>query len=249
MASKFKPGDKVKFKKNYFGKYDLEAIYTILCNEWPDGYVLDEDDGCWNIPVKYLRLYREDANKEKKMKKYKFQVGDKVRIAPTTYKRYFDEAFNVQMRLEGEDGYLPNDVYTIIDYDGSYLPYRLNVDFGGLSFTANQLIKVDDSEIIYEEDQEGREDPSIYHQVANEIADLLEEKNKSYGSSFEKSQDILNVLYPNGISKEQFKDALVVTRIIDKLFRIANNKEAFAEDPWKDIAGYALLMLGNNKND
>ena len=29
--------------------------------------------------------------------------------------------------------------------------------------------------------------------------------------------------------------------MIDKLFRIANKKDAFDENPWRDIAGYALL--------
>jgi len=30
-------------------------------------------------------------------------------------------------------------------------------------------------------------------------------------------------------------------RIIDKLFRIATQKEAFGESPYRDIAGYGLL--------
>jgi hypothetical protein len=34
---------------------------------------------------------------------------------------------------------------------------------------------------------------------------------------------------------------LTVVRILDKLFRIANSKDAFNEDPWFDIAGYAIL--------
>ena len=39
----------------------------------------------------------------------------------------------------------------------------------------------------------------------------------------------------------QYKDTLAVARIIDKLFRIANRKNAFDESPWMDIAGYGLL--------
>ena len=30
-------------------------------------------------------------------------------------------------------------------------------------------------------------------------------------------------------------------RIIDKFFRIATEKNAFGETPWKDAAGYCLL--------
>lgn len=53
----------------------------------------------------------------------------------------------------------------------------------------------------------------------------------------------MKVLFPNGVQLAQYQDLLVITRIIDKLFRIANDKTAFSEDPWKDIAGYAILSL------
>jgi hypothetical protein len=42
---------------------------------------------------------------------------------------------------------------------------------------------------------------------------------------------------------------LAVTRIIDKLFRIATDEKAFSEDPWADIAGYAILMVGQENED
>jgi hypothetical protein len=57
----------------------------------------------------------------------------------------------------------------------------------------------------------------------------------------------LSVLYPSGIKPEQYTDALAIIRVIDKLFRIANNKDAFAESPWRDIAGYALLGIANSE--
>lgn len=34
---------------------------------------------------------------------------------------------------------------------------------------------------------------------------------------------------------------LCIVRIFDKLMRIANKKDAFAESPYADLAGYALL--------
>ena len=51
----------------------------------------------------------------------------------------------------------------------------------------------------------------------------------------------MRILYPEGIAPDQMDDALAVTRILDKLFRIANHKDAFGESPYLDIAGYALL--------
>lgn len=79
--------------------------------------------------------------------------------------------------------------------------------------------------------------------LGHDIGQLLEAKNLAYGNSFERSEEIIKILYPAGIPVEAYKDALAVTRIIDKLFRIANAKGAFGEDPWRDIAGYSILSL------
>ena len=58
----------------------------------------------------------------------------------------------------------------------------------------------------------------------------------------------LEVLYPNGISPTQYRDALAITRVIDKLFRLANKKDAFGESPWRDICGYAILGVANDES-
>ena len=86
-----------------------------------------------------------------------------------------------------------------------------------------------------------------YKQIGEEIGKLVEEKNAAYGSSFAECHKILSVLYPNGIKPEQYTDALAIIRVIDKLFRISNNKNAFNESPWNDIAGYAILGVANNE--
>jgi hypothetical protein len=85
-----------------------------------------------------------------------------------------------------------------------------------------------------------------YKQIGEEIGSLVDKKNAAYGSSFAESHKILSVLYPNGIQPEQYTDALAIIRVIDKLFRIANNKNAFDESPWNDIAGYAILGVAND---
>lgn len=84
---------------------------------------------------------------------------------------------------------------------------------------------------------------NVYVQAATKIGQLITEKQEAYGDSFGQAYRIINVLYPAGIKPEQYKDALAVIRVIDKLFRIVNKKDAFGEDPWKDIAGYALLSI------
>ena len=86
-----------------------------------------------------------------------------------------------------------------------------------------------------------------YEQIGKEIGALVDKKNAAYGSSFDKAGDILKILYPECINPEQYTDALAMIRIIDKLFRIANNKYAFDEEPWKDIAGYGILGVGKER--
>ena len=82
-----------------------------------------------------------------------------------------------------------------------------------------------------------------FTQEAINLAELITKKQIAYGDSFGQSKKIIEVLYPKGISPEQYQDALAMIRIIDKLFRIANKKFAYEENPWQDIAGYALLSF------
>lgn len=81
------------------------------------------------------------------------------------------------------------------------------------------------------------------------VGELVTEKNKAYGNSFKTAKEALKILYPNGIKPEQYEDVLLITRIWDKLMRIANQKEAFEESPYVDIAGYSLLGMVNSEND
>lgn len=80
-------------------------------------------------------------------------------------------------------------------------------------------------------------------EISIELGNLVENKNKAYGSAFSESSKILKILYPNGIEPDKYTDLLLTTRILDKLFRIATDKSAFNEEPWKDIAGYGLLGM------
>ena len=87
-----------------------------------------------------------------------------------------------------------------------------------------------------------------YEKIGHEIGKLVAEKNQAYGDSFGQACRILEVLYPAGIKPKQYKDALAITRVIDKLFRLANKKDAFGESPWRDICGYAILGVMNDED-
>lgn len=85
-----------------------------------------------------------------------------------------------------------------------------------------------------------------YVKTASEIGKLVSQKQEAYGDSFNKCEQIIKILFPHGIKPESYKDLLTVTRIVDKLFRIATKKDAFGESPYRDIAGYALLGFVND---
>ena len=86
-----------------------------------------------------------------------------------------------------------------------------------------------------------------YSKLGSTIGELVAEKNAAYGDSFGRSGRVLKELYPDGITPENYNDVLTIARILDKLFRIATQKEAFGENPYRDIAGYAILAVGKHE--
>jgi hypothetical protein len=90
-----------------------------------------------------------------------------------------------------------------------------------------------------------------YEAIGEEIGMLLNQKQLAYGNSFGELQKVMNILYPQGIQPHQYQNVLTLVRIMDKIFRIANfpetNKDIMDEDPWKDIAGYAILSIARNR--
>jgi hypothetical protein len=82
-----------------------------------------------------------------------------------------------------------------------------------------------------------------YEQLGKEVGALVDEKNKAYGSAFDDAGEFLKLLYPNGIEPSQYGDALALVRIFDKMKRIATDRDALGESPYRDITGYGLLGL------
>ena len=87
-----------------------------------------------------------------------------------------------------------------------------------------------------------------YSDIGKEVGKLVANKKMAYGDSFGKSGECLRQMYPKGIKPEQYDDLLTVARILDKLFRIANNPTAFEENPYQDIVGYGLLGMRRHKS-
>ena len=85
-----------------------------------------------------------------------------------------------------------------------------------------------------------------YAMLGREIGVLVSQKQAAYGDSFGRSGAVLRALYPDGIPSGGMDDLLTITRMVDKLFRIATaggQPDPGGEDPWMDIVGYALLAI------
>jgi hypothetical protein len=82
-----------------------------------------------------------------------------------------------------------------------------------------------------------------FESLGSSVGRLVDEKQAAYGDSFGKAGGVLRALYPDGVRPENYDDMLCLVRIIDKLFRIATDRDALGESPFQDVAGYALLGL------
>jgi len=91
---------------------------------------------------------------------------------------------------------------------------------------------------------EPQAEPESFEHLGTEIGRLVDEKNRAYGDSFARAGNVLRELYTAGVAPDQYDDMLAVVRIIDKLFRIATDRDALGESPFRDIAGYGLLGAG-----
>lgn len=78
-------------------------------------------------------------------------------------------------------------------------------------------------------------------ELVSEIAIIVDKSNQAYGNSTEKSAEMMAILWPDGIPPDRMHDARVMISVLDKLSRIATDKNAFGESPWRDAAGYCVL--------
>lgn len=98
-------------------------------------------------------------------------------------------------------------------------------------------------------DDEMDDGESPFEEIGRRIGALVAVKNVAYGDSFARSGEILRILYPDGVKPEQYTDMLAITRVVDKLFRIATRKDAFGESPWSDVTGYGVLGVANDERN
>lgn len=88
-----------------------------------------------------------------------------------------------------------------------------------------------------------------FAEIAAEVAELVKAKNAAYGEAHFKSAAILRLLFPAGVPVDRMHDLALIVRVLDKLCRIATDRDAFGEDPWRDINGYSLLKLRHGEQE
>ena len=83
---------------------------------------------------------------------------------------------------------------------------------------------------------------NTFESLGQRIGALVDTKNRQYGDSTNKTGQILAILYPDGVAPEQYHDMMLITRILDKLNRIANGNQG-EENAFQDLVGYGLLAM------
>lgn len=85
----------------------------------------------------------------------------------------------------------------------------------------------------------------LFKRLGKELGELVSEKNRQYGDAAARAGAIMRVLYPAGLQPDQYDDALLVVRVLDKLSRISqrgpDGQDLGGESPWKDLGGYGLI--------
>lgn len=156
------------------------------------------------------------------MSKYKFEVGDEV------YSTYFVDS--------GSCG-------KVIKISGDFMPYLVESSTGLSAWhDASSLEKVEKEETIETKTNDAGE------LTGCNIDDTLEERGKRYGT-FDKHSELSQKLsgairYHRVMNDKQLSDihTEALNQICHKIARIVNGDPNY-DDSWRDIAGYATLVV------
>lgn len=127
--------------------------------------------------------------------------------------------------------------------------YLTSLEYNSLDEKDPHTVYIIDDPMYINQHSVNIQDDSVFVKIGQEIGNVVTSKNIAYGDSFSKSNEILKILFPDGVSPDKYRDLLTITRIIDKLFRIANQKDAFGESPYRDIAGYSILGIWKDEEN
>lgn len=85
-----------------------------------------------------------------------------------------------------------------------------------------------------------------HEKIASELGKMVDEKNRQYGGSYQETETILKLLYPQGIPTDSYADFLCIMRLWDKMKRIGasgGKQDLGGEDARKDLLGIAIRLF------
>lgn len=145
-------------------------------------------------------------------------------------------------QIEGEKVAMPDHIRDRIEIEFHKYDRRriAELPFGtseNMTIKAEEPIKSEQVEMTTQEQKD-----TLFHEVANEIAETLAKKNHDYGDSFHKVYEV-------------FGDMSTFIRLTDKMGRmetLVSGKEPKVDnepldDVYRDIAGYCILTLVSKK--
>lgn len=183
-----------------------------------------------------------------------FQDGETARVKESEINKLTEiDKYYMSFVYAGNNAiYVPaNEEVQIVTVD--YLHCKAEVEFVSGGVTVVDFDKL--TEIEFEEDDfiepEKLDKMGKFAEIALEIGNFTDKKNKQYGSSVDATSKMIKVLlerYTYGENKylipQSLIDHLLLTvRVMDKQNRIFNNPsgEGDSESPWTDITGYGLI--------
>lgn len=164
----------------------------------------------------------------------KFKVGDKVRVKSLDWYRLEYNREEVKYRFTPKMLELCGKVVTIrqVYYDTEhYIIEEENVFHNWQDYMFEDEVVTENKNV------------QSFINIANELCDLYEKKNKAYGNSFGDTYKKLGIIS-------------AVTRISDKYNRLCNlatnpnidNLGESIEDTLKDLAAYSIMTLNELRN-
>ena len=58
--------------------------------------------------------------------------------------------------------------------------------------------------------------PAELEVIARDVASMVKEKNRGYGSAFQKVSHILSILFPNGIPTNKYHDVAILSECLTR---------------------------------
>jgi hypothetical protein len=127
------------------------------------------------------------------------------------------------------------------------------------------LVFIDENKVFWFDDEElelikpRQRSQKSFKDIALEIGEFTDMKNDAYGSAFEITYEILEILlkkYKNNdgtytIPENLLRYIPLTTRMVDKHVRIFNspNGDKLDESPFRDLAGYSLIGVRMTENE